>query len=284
MLRLMEEGEWPRYADHAWHLAQELQTSSFPTYLDGIKTRDDFEKRVRAGFSDSRDAVMVYQADGIVRGYLHAYHLPKENYASACLFLTENGWQGDMLSELVLWAREKWPGAQLDLGFPTENREACEAVAASGFEPLETSEVCTLRFDGYVSRAAAEGVRRMSSSQDEASFACLHRMPDMFWTAERVLANKANWLVYLHRGDDGDDAALLCRKDEAMPEIFGVFYADAFQRDVCCALYTACLNDLKAAGCGNLVVMIEDRDEVEAICTLGFERRMGYSAYRKRLQ
>lgn len=43
MLRLMEEGEWPRYADHAWHLAQELQTSSFPTYLDGIKTRDDFE-------------------------------------------------------------------------------------------------------------------------------------------------------------------------------------------------------------------------------------------------
>lgn len=283
MLRRIGESDWPRYADHAWRLAQNLHTSGFPTYLDGVKTRGDFDRSVREGFVDSRDVLMLYEADGTVRGYLHAYRLPEENYASACLFLTEDGWQRDMLRDFMVWARTAWLGTRLEMGFPTENRAACDALAEAGFELLETSAVFTLHVDSDMPVVVSKDVRRMSCERDEASFTRLHNVPDMFWTAERVLADKENWLVYLHRNEGDDDAALLCRKDGRMPEIFGVFYADAFDPEACCALYAACLNDLKAAGCRRLVVFIEDENEAKAIGALGFERKMGYVAYTKKL-
>lgn len=45
-------------------LAQSLNTSGFPTYLDGCKTCDDFEAQVRSTFADSNKTLLMYEADG----------------------------------------------------------------------------------------------------------------------------------------------------------------------------------------------------------------------------
>lgn len=278
-LLLMNEADWQLHADHAWQLSQNLRTSGFPSYLDGIKTREDFEQSAQKGLASRYDILLRCETGETTRGYIHAFYLPDEAYASVCLFLFEDGWQEAMLRRFVAWARERWPKAQLDMGFPPENCLSCAALAALGFEMLEQSEMYTLNLGAYTSAPRGESVRPMEGTADETSFARLHRGDDMFWTAERVLEQKEQWLVLLHRGAAGDDAALLCRRDELLSEIFGVFYKNGFDAAACHALYAACLWELKRNECKNLVVMIEGEDEAEQARSLGLERKMGYAAY-----
>ncbi len=54
----MTEADWHTCRERAWNLACSLQTSGFPTYLDGVKTRGYFERRVARAFADDTEALL----------------------------------------------------------------------------------------------------------------------------------------------------------------------------------------------------------------------------------
>lgn len=158
MLTPMTAGDWNVCADAAWRLACSLKTSGFPTYLDGVKTRADFDRKARQGLADERDTLLTFARDGAARGYIHAYFLPEDRYASTCFFLTEDGWQGAALAAFTAWARERWPGARLDLGFPEENEAACARDArAEGAKHL-----CHFAEEEDTAAFASFGFRRIA--------------------------------------------------------------------------------------------------------------------------
>lgn len=280
MLIPMTAERWDACADQAWRLACSLKTSGFPTYLDGVKTRADFDRRAQQGLADERDALLTFERDGAARGYIHAYTLPEEQYVSTCFFLTEDGWQGAALAEFTAWARQHWPGAQLDLGFPEENASACAWLEANGFKRLEQSLEYMLSLDNAPEREVPPGVRRLTNApEDAALLRALHTDSDMYWTSERVLADWQNWLVYVNRRD----ALLMCMRNPALPEIFAVFCPKDLWASAVPGMLAACARALRAEGARHLCYFAEDDAEAAVLAEAGFRRIAGYAAFTTRL-
>ncbi len=279
MLLPMTAKDWNACADAAWRLACSLKTSGFPTYLDGVKTRADFDCKARQRLADERDVLLTFAQDGAARGYIHAYFLPEDRYVSACFFLTEDGWQGAALAAFTAWARERWPGAQLDLGFPEENEAACAWLRANGFAQIEQSTENMLSLDETPERSVPPEVRRLTDApEDAALLRKLHTDPAMYWTSTRVLASWRNWLVYAYR----QDALLLCQRDAETPEIFAVFCPDALRERAVPGLLAACARDARAEGAKRLCHFAEEADTA-AFAAFGFRRIAGYAGFTARL-
>lgn len=50
MLRKLNEDEYKQYLDFAYELALDLTRSCYPTYADGLKTREDFDQAAARAF------------------------------------------------------------------------------------------------------------------------------------------------------------------------------------------------------------------------------------------
>ncbi len=274
MLTPMNEVLWAQHADAAWRLAQSLNTSSFPTYLDGCKTRDDFEAQVRSTFTDSNKALFMYEEDGTARGWIQAFSVPEEQYAQISLFLTEDGWQAPALNAFLTWAKWEWPGMQLDVGFPAENTRACEWLSSHGFERMESSVLWMRRGLETAKLPNTPGVRPMGE-MDEPLFRRLHCDETVYWTAQRVLEEKHLWHVYLY----GQTAALLATRGTPMAEIFGIDFAGPDDPAAYVALLTACLRGAQADGAAHVCFLEEQDGNEPALGELGFQKICRYEGY-----
>lgn len=278
MLTPMDEAHWAQYDDKAWFLAQALNTSSFPTYLDGCKTRDDFEDQVRSTFMDSHKTLLMYEEDGAARGWVQAFCIAEEQYAQINLFLTEEGWQAPALNAFLTWAKREWPGMRLDVGFPAENTRACEWLSRHGFERMESSILWMRHGLETAQLPDAPGVRLMGE-RDEPLFRRLHCDETVYWTAQRVLEEKHLWHVYLY----GQTVALLATRGTPMAEVFSIDFAGPDDPNAYFALLTACLRGAQADGAAH-VCFLEERDGNEsALVKLGFEKICRYEGYTAQL-
>lgn len=87
MLRVLEEAEFDKYIDFAYNLALDLTKSSYPTYTDGIKTKEDFIARAKVSFRKESEEIMLFEVDGSVEGWIHYYVLKEdENYVDVIFF------------------------------------------------------------------------------------------------------------------------------------------------------------------------------------------------------
>ena len=295
MLTRLTEAEFDRYAPWAYDLAMTAEHASYPTWMDGIKTREDFMVRARRSFTD--EEVLLFRHDGEVRGWIQWFAIPAENYAMTVSFLVEDHVEA-AAREFVAHVAQTNPGvtldigldgdnkqavAALDIGLDGDNKQAVAALESCGFTLLESAVNHTIFFDRYQPVAVPEGVALMQPGE-EADFRRLHNNPDMYWNAERILADLPNWKVYLHRQKGAAVAALVCRAEE-WPEVFSVeFDGEAFRLDSYRAMLAACLNDLQAAGRRYMTYFEEDECALPILAELGFERVGRYLAYRKELK
>lgn len=279
MLTWLTEAEFDRYVDWAYGLALDLTRSGYPTYADGIKTRENFISRARNGMARENEEVLLHRVGGDVCGWIHWFWLAEDGYAHTCSFLTASHAE-EAMSEFVAYAAERRPGYALHLGFPTDNACAVRCLDAQGFRLIEESVNHTLFFDAYTPEETTSAVARMSGSEDEAAFRAVHTETDMYWTADRILADISHWQVYLYREGDRPQAALFAHVDaDGWPEIFGIVGADspeAYQ-----ALMAACLNDCKAAGCAHMTYFEDDERRLPVLAGLGFQVVSRYVCYQR---
>lgn len=280
MLTRLTETEFDHYASWAYSLAMGKEHCSYPTWQDGIKTREDFMARARRSFTD--EEVLLFRHDGEVRGWIQWFAIPEENYAMTVSFLVEDHVEA-AAREFVAHVAKNSPGVTLDIGLDGANGMAVAALESCGFTLLESAINHTIFFDSYQPVAVPEGVSQMQPGE-EADFRRLHNNPDMYWNAERILADLPNWQVYLHRQNGVALAALVCRAEE-WPEVFSVeFDGEAFRPDSYRALMAACLNDLRAAGQRYMTYFEEDEYALSILAELGFQQVGQYLAYRKELK
>ena len=267
------------HIDWAYSLALDPARSGYPTYADGIKTREDFIRAARRAMEGENRELLLFRADGEVCGWIQWFWQPGERYAQTDGFLT--GSHTDRaLTEFLAHAAERCPGYALHLGFPFDNARAVEWLRQSGARVLERSVHLELFFDRYAPREAPVHVSCMSGSDDEAAFCALHTATDMFWTAERILADRENWHVYLYGDGDAPTAALYAHGiSNGWPEIFGM--AGDVTPTAYRALMTACLNDCKAAGCAHMTYFEEDESKLPILAELGFTIISRYVCYQK---
>lgn len=277
MLNQWTEQELEQYAPWAYQLAMEPARSSYPTYRDGIKTWEDFVSRSKR--TDRDEEGLLFRHRGQVHGWMEWYAIAGENCACTVSFLVD-AYQDEAAKEFVERVREKLPGGTLDVGMDAANVEACQALERAGFRCIEQAENHTLFFADYHPQPTPEGVSMMTTA-DEADFRRLHDYPEMYWNADRVLADPSAWRIYMLRRGGRMVGALLCSNDD-WPEIFSIdFENHQFDPDVYRPLLCACLNDLKASAAQHMTYFTEEEKELPILAELGFLRVGGYRAYRK---
>lgn len=280
MLTRLTRDELPLYAPWAYSLAMSAAHASYPTWQDGIKTRTDFLDRAQRAFTD--EEVLLFRHGGRVCGWIQWYAVPEESYAMTVSFLVEDHAQ-EAAAELAAHVARTAPGVTLDVGLDGANAQAAAALEGCGFVLLERSVNHTMLFDCYTPTDAPAGVSLLTGA-DAADFRRLHDRPDMYWNAERILADLSGWKVYIFRRNGRAEGALVCRARD-WPEVFSVdFDGGAFRPEIYRSLMTACLNDVHAAGHHHMTYFEEEAQALPILAALGFTRVGDYLAYRKELK
>lgn len=277
MLRLLEASEFDTYIDFAYELSQDMTRSGYPTYCDGIKTREDFISRTKKSFERPDEDVLLFLEDGQAEGLIHFQHLEEDRYLQTFVFNVRRD-TGTALAEFVDWCRERWPGFNLFLGFPAENVEALSWLEGAGVPCIARSWNYQIFLDGYTPLPGSPDVRRVTVENFE-EFAAVHSKieDDMYWNCDRVRETLDNWAIFVTGEGDAAGEVLMTDKGGDYQEIVALEFADenAFRR-----LLTAALNHLKAHGMKYLTFFVDSGEEGKILTELGFQLVGGYVCHR----
>lgn len=283
MLKKLQEKDFKRYVDFAYQLALDRTRSGYPTYADGIKTKDDFVARARKAFSTDNEEILLYERNGETAGWIHYYYLPEDHYLDTCSFCIAFGMR-EALAEFIAFAQEHFSGSELYLGFPRENTEAVAVLESWNFSRIEESYNDVVDFGNYVLQPEGTGVVSVTRENYEL-FSGLHRQVDgdMYWNAARILDAIDRWRIYVCLRNEKTAGAIYYMDNALMPEIFGVdFPGGIYNRDVYRTLLTTVLNDCKRRGARHMIFFNDGESQTDAVAC-GFRCIGEYVCFKKEL-
>lgn len=288
MLKKLQEQDFEQYVDFAYQLALDSTKSGYPTYIDGIKTKDDFVARARKAFSANgeenfaaSEEILLYEQEGEVQGWIHYFYLPEDHYLDTCAFCIASG-MGEALTEFIAFAREHFPGSELYLGFPKENTEAVDTLKSLNFDCIEESYNDAIDFEDYLLQPEDVGIIFINRENYEF-FSSLHGQndSDMYWNSARILDTIDRWRIYVCLKNTKIAGAIYYMADTLIPEIFGIDFPDnIYNGSVYRALLTAALNDCKRRGAKHMIFFNEDESQTDAIAC-GFRCVGEYLCFKK---
>ena len=100
MLRSCSKDEFVQYIDFAFDLASDPTKSGYPTYCDGIKTKEGFIARSCKAFERENEEILLFESDGEVQGLIHYFCLPEDHYLETIGFYVSTAAQ-QALSEFL---------------------------------------------------------------------------------------------------------------------------------------------------------------------------------------
>ena len=268
MLIPLTKQHFDEYVDFAYSLALDLTRSGYPTYTDGIKTFADFTARARKAFSRENEAILLYERDGRVAGWIHYFYLPADRYLDTCSFCVAEG-MAEALEEFIAFARERFPGSSLYLGFPRDNAEAVGFLDSHGYPRIEESYNDVLHFDDYTPRPVRSDVIPITR-ENYPLFAAIHAQHDgdMYWNTQRILDAIDEWeiLVLLRSGTAAGAIYYAAGYDRCLDEVFGVDFPDgAYDGAAFRELLTAALNTDKQKGAKHMVMFNDAQSQPDAL-------------------
>lgn len=123
MLRTLKPEEFEKYAEYAYSLALDMSRSSYPTYADGIKTREDFMSKAKRGISgDPNTEILLFESKGSVKGWIHFYVYPEEKAIYFYSFCTEENAK-EAVNEFLYFAEKNIPAIPWSWACPTKTEK-----------------------------------------------------------------------------------------------------------------------------------------------------------------
>ncbi len=281
MLRICTEQEYVTYIDFVYNLAVDKSKSGYPSYCDGIKTKEMFLERSQKAFSRDNEGILLFEYDGIVEGWIHYYALPNDNYLSTVSFNILSHTE-QALKDFLEFAREKFKGYDLFLGFSVENTKAVEFLVTNGFECIEENNNNTAFLDRYHPRATNGSVLHITKENYDY-YRTLHCKVegDMYWNSDRIYADIDNWIIFV-KIENGETVGSVyyLTDDDGWFEIFGIDLKDnVFNSDVFNDLLTKALNTAKELG-GKYMTFFCGNEEQKIVNKLGFTCVDKYVCYK----
>lgn len=281
MLKKLEIQDFDRYVEFAYELALDMTKSGYPTYADGIKTKNDFIARARDAFSRDNEEILLYERDGKVAGWIHYYHLPEDHYLDTCAFCVNEG-MSEALAEFTVFAREHFSGSELYLGFPKENREAVTTLETAGFECIEESYNDALDFDCYMLQPENTDIVPITRDNFQL-FSDIHSQhTDMYWNSERIFNAIDMWRIFVLLQKGKVAGAIYSRifEDKILSEIFGVdFPGGVYNSGVYRDLLISALNADKRRSVKHMIFFNDEESQSDAL-VCGFRCVSQYVCYK----
>lgn len=280
MLRIPTANEFEEYSERAYALALDPSRSSFPSYADGIKTKEDFLAIAKRGFESENEEIYIFEHGGEMRGWIHFYVLTEDKYIGIEAFETD-GFEKEQFAEFAALLKEKYAGYEVTAGFPSQNERAVSAAIENGFEIIEESAVNILFFSDYEPQSESGRVEPLTKN-NLAVFAKLHDKVEMYWNTKRLTEayfDGDKWRIYLTE-KNGKAAAIYFVFAGNIAEIFGLDFSDGFDGPAAEELLTAALNEAKKnVSAKAMYWFTEDERETELAKRFGAEKFTDYKAF-----
>lgn len=280
MLRALRQNEFDCHVDFAYALAMDLTKSVYPTYADGIKTREDFVGRARKAFDRENEEILLFEDCGEILGWIHYFVWKEDDYVSFCAFNVKRNAE-QAIDEFMEYVSEKCHGCTLYFGLPAQNSAVISHLEKLGFLKESEDYVDVLFFDGYGPVEEESGMIKVSKENYE-EFRKLHqaRDGDMYWNCQRIYEDLDRWHIYLrYRAGAAIGAIYYCFYENGMMEIFGVDYGDGyFDEDTFRTLLVKALNEGKRDGVKSLT-FFNSEQEHPVVSELDFTHISKYVLY-----
>lgn len=282
--KLTKAEETERYLDFAYRLALEPAHSGYPTYADGVKTRQDFIRQTERALREENQGILLFEKEGRAAGWIQYYCIPEDHYFSASSFLTKTG-TAQALKEFLAFGTEYYPDCDVWLGFPAENREAVEYLESHSFQQLEHSQHEMLFFEEYAPLPETGDIRKVTE-ENFSEFRQLHDpiAEEMYWNSDRLFEALDRWEIYLFYENGRAEAAIYWMDETLMLEIFGMDFRNGlFREELFRGLLVKCLNEGKNSGAKALCYFMEEREK-QLAAPLGFRHIGEYRCFRKEME
>ncbi len=269
------------YLDFAYALALDVTRSGYPTYRDGVKTKEDFCRKAREALERENKGVLLFEREGEVLGWVQYFCIPEDNYFSTEVFVTRSH-TALALEEFLTFGAARYPQCDIWLGFPAENREAVEYLEAHGVQRMDTSQHEMFFFEDYELLPESRGIRRVTEENFQ-DFRALHDpiAEDMYWNSDRLLEALGQWKIYLAYENGSAAAAMYWTDEKIMQEVFGADFSDQVFREAPYRdLLVKCLNECSRSGAKALCYFMGD-DERRIAAPYGFRHIGEYTCWRK---
>ena len=281
MLKPCTKSEFDSYIDFAYELAIDPKRSAYPTYCDGVKTKEMFIDRLGKAFERETEELLLFEYEGKVEGLIHYYWIPEDNYIGTCGFNINKAAE-QALSEFIALAEERFKGYDLFLGFPADNRPAVDFFEKQGFECIENDYNNTALLGQMNDLPNCNHLIRITKD-NYGMFKVLHDQidGDMYWNSERILADLDEWIVYVEEADGVPQGAVyfLDESDDWF-EIFGIDMNNGeFNINIFKTLLYAAMSEVKRMGGKTLTFFCEEKEEKAAL-ECGFKCVGRYLCYK----
>lgn len=281
MLRVCTEQEYKNYVDFVYEIAIDQSKAGYPTYSDGIKTKEMFIERSKKAFSRDNEEILLFEYDGIVEGWIHYYYLSEDNYLSTVSF-NINMHTEQALQEFLEFAKIQFKGYELFLGYSKENKKAVDFLSSYGCECIEEDYNNTAFLNKYKPVKVNDALVRIDK-ENYQYFREIHNMieGDMYWNSDRIYSDIDNWIIYVMiNNDETLGSVYYMVDDDGWFEIFGIDMRDnVFDAEVFSELLKQALNTAKELN-GKYMTFFCDEEGEEIAKNLGFECIGKYVCYK----
>lgn len=285
MLRVCSKSEFEKYIDFAYELATDLTKSGYPTYCDGIKTKEMFVERSLKAFERETEEMLLFEREGEVQGFIHYYWIPEDHYLDTTGFNVNRAME-QALSEFLTFVGERFKGYDLFLGFPAENKPAVNFLAGQNFECIEDDYNNTAFLDKCNNIPESNDLIRIGKENYD-SFNVLHKQieGDIYWNSERIFADLDNWVIFVKERDGKPQGAVYYMDAlDGWFEIFGIdLNNNEYHPEVFKELLNAALLHAKSRG-GKVMTFFCNEEGEEAAMECGFTCIGNYRCYKMHLE
>lgn len=269
-----------KYGDFVYQLALNPAKSCYPTYADGIKTREDFFHATERAMARETYELLLFHIGENVEGWISYYWIPDDKYFQLTAFNINNGAE-QALAELIEIIETKFIGYTAYFGFPGDNLDAIKFLVEHGFRCIEQDWNHSFFFDGYTANEYSPCVEKVTRHNFDKFRMVYHADPETYWNADRIFEMIDDWTIFVYNQGDSPMAAVFLHGDDNYYEIVGLEFVDGvFDEDMFRELLKASLGACKRLGAKYMTFFCGE-DEKSVLNELGFQCVGQYVLYIK---
>lgn len=271
-----------KYLNFSYNLSQDLTTSGFPTYLDGIKTKNDFYKSAYSSFSKSNSKILLFINNDEVLGWIDYYWIEQDHYLGFNVFNIQNN-QQEAIEEFIEFSKSRYPNYTIYFGFPSGNKLSIEYLKSIDSEKIDENYVYTLNFEKY-SPLKYDGDIVQVNNENWNDFRRLHdKIDDIYWNSDRLknaLTTNSNnqWNIFLYYEKNILKGCIYFVYTPILMEVFGIDYKDDFDETAMKNLLIKCLNESKSDNQKYTTFFVEEKER-KVVESIGFNFIAKYELY-----
>ena len=280
MLRPLTAAREAAALETSWALAQSPATSLYPSFADGIKTREEFLRAASLRNAAPGEA-LAHLSDGEIQGLIRYEALPEGRLLTFSAFAARN--PARATAEFLAYAAARYPGWQVDFGLHGENAGPRSVLEKAGWTRTEECRVCVCPLAGNISPSLAENVEPVTP-RTFSEFAHLHhRTAGMYWNSPRLRAayfrENTPWRLTLYRRQGRAAAALCWQRFGDLAEIFGVDFEGEFDGEAMAPLLAQSLAEARRTGARAMYFFCDTAPQARAAQAAGMGLFGRYQLY-----